>query len=48
MLIVSLFYDPLSHYLTDPNNSLSPFKDLVINPASDLSQCVKVQGGISR
>ncbi len=44
VLIVSLFYDPISHYLTDPNNSLSPFKDLAINRASDPSQCVKVQG----
>ncbi len=39
-LIFSLFYDPISHYLTDPNNLLSPFRDLSISS----EQCIKVQG----
>ena len=38
LLIFSLFYDPISHHLSDPNNLLSPFRDRVIN------QCVQVQG----
>ena len=38
VLIVSLFYDPISHHLSDPNNLLSPFRDQVLN------QCVPVQG----
>ena len=37
LLIGSLFYDPLSPWLTDPNNTLSPFH---INA----SVCVKLQG----
>jgi len=36
VLIVSLFYDPISHHLTDPNNLLSPFRD---DP-----NCIRVQG----
>lgn len=27
ILIISLFYDPLTHYLTDPNNLFSPLRD---------------------
>src|SRR4028118_951583 len=37
LLIVSLFYDPISAWLTDSTNSMSPLR---IDPAS----CVKVQG----
>lgn len=36
ILIFSLFYDPISHHLTDPNNLLSPFRDP--------NTCVLVQG----
>jgi hypothetical protein len=36
ILIFSLFYDPISHHLTDPNNLLSPFRDS--------HDCVLVQG----
>ncbi|MGK7915850.1 MAG: 4Fe-4S binding protein [Prochloraceae cyanobacterium] len=44
ILIASLFYDPISHLLTDPNNSLSPFRDFVISRAQDPATCVRVQG----
>ncbi len=44
VLIASLFYDPFSDVLSDPNNSLSPFQDSVITRALDSTQCVKVQG----
>lgn len=37
LLIISLFYDPISPILTNPNNTWSPFH-------LDLTQCVKVQG----
>jgi hypothetical protein len=37
-LIFSLFYDPISPYLTDPNNRLSPFQDYVLSLS-----CLKVQ-----
>lgn len=36
ILIFSLFYDPISHYLTDPNHLWSPFRDA--------NACVLVQG----
>jgi len=36
ILIASLFYDPISQYLTDPNNLISPFRDA--------NECVLVQG----
>lgn len=36
LLILSLFYDPISHHLTDPDNFLSPFRDR--------TQCILVQG----
>ncbi len=44
LLIFSLFYDPISHHLSDPNNLLSPFRDRVISQASLPYECVKVQG----
>ena len=44
LLIFSLFYDPISHQLSDPNNLLSPFRDPVISLAELPNQCVKVQG----
>jgi hypothetical protein len=44
LLILSLFYDPISHYLTDPNNLASPLRDQVINRANDPNTCVRVQG----
>ncbi|NEP10218.1 MAG: 4Fe-4S binding protein [Symploca sp. SIO2C1] len=44
VLIVSLFYDPISHHLTDPNNLLSPFRDHIISQGSNPAQCVKMQG----
>ena len=44
LLIFSLFYDPLSHHLSDPTNVLSPFRDRVISLAKLPAQCVKVQG----
>ncbi|HEY9763371.1 MAG TPA: cyclic nucleotide-binding domain-containing protein [Trichocoleus sp.] len=37
VMIVSLFWDPISPYLADPANPLSPFR-------LDPSQCVSVQG----
>ena len=37
LLIFSMFYDPISPWLTDPNNTLSPLR---IHP----EVCVKVQG----
>ncbi len=36
LLIISLFYDPISHILTDPNNLLSPLRDS--------HECIPVQG----
>lgn len=44
LLIFSLFYDPISYHLSDPNNLVSPFGDQVINLAQLPAQCVKVQG----
>jgi hypothetical protein len=43
LLIASLFYDPLTPYLTKPDTFLSPFR---IHPDSalDPGQCVQVQG----
>ncbi|ELS33160.1 MULTISPECIES: cyclic nucleotide-binding domain-containing protein [Pseudanabaena] len=43
LLILTLFYDPLSFYLTDPSNLHSPFR-IDPNRYLDPSQCVKVQG----
>lgn len=36
VLIFSLFYDPITHYLTEPNNYFSPLRDSL--------KCVLVQG----
>ncbi len=45
LLILSLFFDPVSQYLTDPNtNFFSPLKDELINLAQDPNKCIKVQG----
>ncbi len=44
VLIASLFYDPISHHLSDPNSSYSPFRDRIITLADLPTQCVKVQG----
>ena len=38
LLIFSLFYDPISHHLSDPSNLHSPFRE----PLSD--RCVRVRG----
>jgi hypothetical protein len=43
VLILTLFYDPISLYLTDPSNLNSPFK-IDPNKYLDPSLCVKVQG----
>ncbi|NET85847.1 MAG: 4Fe-4S binding protein [Moorea sp. SIO1F2] len=40
ILILSLFYDPISHNLTDPDNLLSLFRD----PTLTQDPCVQVQG----
>ncbi len=44
VLILSLFYDPISHVLTDPVNSWSPLRDYTLWVNDDLSHCIKVQG----
>ncbi len=44
LLIFSLFYDPISHHLSDPYNLLSPFRDQVISLADIPDKCVQVQG----
>lgn len=44
LLILSLFYDPVSHILTDPANSWSLLRDHNLSASGDPSQCVKVQG----
>ena len=45
LLILSLFFDPISQYLTDPNtNFFSPLKDELINLAQDPDTCIRVQG----
>lgn len=44
LLIVSLFFDPISANLTDPNtNFFSPLKDNLINLAQDPQTCIRVQ-----
>lgn len=44
LLILSLFFDPISHYLTDPNtNFFSPLKDELVNLAKDPDTCIRVQ-----
>ncbi len=44
LLILSLFYDPISTVLTDPNELWSPLRDTVISRADDPNTCVRVQG----
>lgn len=45
LLILSLFFDPVSQYLTDPNtNFSSPLKDELINRAQDPETCIRLQG----
>ena len=45
LLILSLFYDPVSHILTDPaTNFFSPLKDNLIVQANDPNTCIRVQG----
>jgi 4Fe-4S binding domain len=45
ILILSLFFDPVSSYLTDPNtNFFSPLKDNIINQAKDPATCIRLQG----
>ncbi len=45
LLILSLFFDPISQYLTDPNtNFFSPLKDELVNLAQDPDTCIRVQG----
>lgn len=45
ILILSLFYDPISSILTDPTSEFfSPFKDGIITRASSPETCVLVQG----
>ncbi|NJK58061.1 MAG: 4Fe-4S binding protein [Pleurocapsa sp. SU_5_0] len=45
LLIVSLFFDPVSQYLTDPNtNFFSPLKDEIINRAKNPETCIRLQG----
>ncbi|MEY2833982.1 MAG: hypothetical protein RLZZ574_3241, partial [Cyanobacteriota bacterium] len=45
LLILSLFFDPISQYLTDPNtNFFSPLKDEIIDRAKDPETCVRLQG----
>ena len=43
ILIVSLFYDPISHHLSDPNNLYSPFRDRLITHANIPDLCVRVR-----
>ena len=44
LLIASLFFDPISATLTDPNtNFYSPLKDNLINLAQDPDTCIRIQ-----
>ncbi|MEA5465866.1 4Fe-4S binding protein [Leptothoe sp. PORK10 BA2] len=43
LLILSLFYDPISPGLTDPNHGWSFLKDHTLEMAQDPSRCIKVQ-----
>ena len=44
LLILSLFFDPISANLTDPNSDFfSPLKDNLINLAQDPETCIRVQ-----
>ena len=42
LLIMSLFYDPITHHLTDPNNLLSPLRDRQLSENPPIN--VLVQG----
>ena len=44
MLIISLFYDPVSHHLSNPDSLYSPFRDRFIALADIPDLCVRVQG----
>ena len=44
LLIVSLFYDPVSAVLTDPGNAWSPLADENIAIANNPAQCISAQG----
>ena len=44
LLIFSLFYDPISASLTDPNNTLSPLRDYLPLWVNDPTQCASIQG----
>ncbi|MGB5632488.1 MAG: 4Fe-4S binding protein [Waterburya sp.] len=44
LLIFSLFYDPISDRLSDPDSLLSPFRDQVISLAVIPNKCVQLQG----
>lgn len=44
LLIVSLFYDPISAILTDPSHSWSPLADSTMTLAKDPAHCVSAQG----
>jgi hypothetical protein len=45
LLILSLFYDPISQVLTDPEtNFFSPLKDSVITRANNPDTCIQFQG----
>ncbi len=44
IIIISLFYDPISYHLSDPNSLYSPFRDRTITLADLPAQCVRVQG----
>ena len=44
ILIVSLFYDPFSAPLTNPNNTLSPLRDTLLEFVNDPEKCAKIQG----
>ena len=44
LMIISLFYDPISAPLTNPNNIYSPLRDQILLLAQDPSTCIRVQG----
>ena len=43
LMIISLFYDPISAPLTEPNNIYSPLRDQILLRAQDPSTCIRVQ-----
>ena len=44
ILIISLFYDPISPALTDPGNTVSPLRDPLLDLVNDPTQCANIQG----